>query len=113
MYRPAFGEPIDLVLRGLPNQPVLLWTGPLNVGATTIPFVGQLDVGLFNNLTLVLDGITGTGLIPGVYGTDAFGEYRLETTWTLPPGLLLPLQGAVLTSPSSLSLANALVLESL
>lgn len=113
VYSAAFGERFRVTIEGTPNQPILLWTGQLNIGSMTFPGSGQLDVGLAG-FVAIIDGLSGAGLIPGFLTTDAAGRFTLSDPWTVPPGIQVPLQAAVITGGAvPFAISNAVVIESL
>ncbi|MCA9319211.1 MAG: hypothetical protein KDB53_00680, partial [Planctomycetes bacterium] len=111
--RVHFGENLGLTVSGSPNQPFIVFAGTLVVGAQFYPGIGQVDVtdpGSF----VVVNGVDGSGVIPGVFYTSAAGSFTFAGPSTLPPGLAIPLQAAVFTGgPTVLGLSNALVVQTL
>lgn len=106
-------ELLGLRVEGLPNQAVVLVSGPLAVASSTFPGIGQLDLDV-NQLVVIVDGVNGAGLMPGVQITDGSGAFNIPGPFNLPAGLFLPLQAAVFTGgPSVAALSNALVIVTL
>lgn len=99
----TLGSTLTLDWMGPPNQGLLLLTGPLNPGATTVPGLGSVDLGTppnFQDIGVIFDGTVGAGSI--FYRTDAMGlATQTFTLPPLPPGLLVPVQGLVIQAPGT------------
>ena len=99
----TIGRTLPLDRMGPPNQGLLLLTGPLNPGATTVPGLGSVDLGTppnFQDIGVIFDGTVGAGSV--FYRTDAMGlATQTFTLPPLPPGLFVPVQGLVIQTPGT------------
>lgn len=95
------GGIMNITWGGLPNQAVVVWHGPLLVGALTLPGIGQMDTGsgglsingLPNGISILADGFSaamGTGsFIDQFFFTSSNGTGGVSLIVpSFPPGLL-------------------------
>ncbi|MCB9833076.1 MAG: hypothetical protein H6807_11445 [Planctomycetes bacterium] len=102
----AAGSQLSFDFFGLPNQPVLLLTGPLNPVAATYPNIGQMDIGgspdpatgIPVGVQLIADGTDPNGLNP-LFLLDSTGNLALWFTIPgLPAGPYATFQAAIYTN---------------
>lgn len=112
------GDPVNLEVLGAANQPVMLLTGPLNVGVATFPGIGQMDIGVSGGtmpggITIIGSG-GGPTFFDQFFFTDSQGYMSLQFGLTLPVGTSYPMQCIVYTGgPTVVAASNAVVLNAM
>ena len=108
------GDDIDFTISGVPDQKIILLSGPLTPGASVFAGIGQLDIGTYSfplppqNIVVVSDGFSGTGFFPSFFDTGSTGTMALSVSLNAPPGATFPFQALVLTGDSAvIALTNA------
>jgi hypothetical protein len=111
------GGNMTITVSGEPNQPVILLSGALNVGAAAFP-QGQLDIGgppnpmtgIPSGIGVVANGASPTSFFDVFFVLDASGktEVTLAVPSLLPVGSLGAIQAVNLVStPNVIAISNA------
>ncbi|MCA9319873.1 MAG: hypothetical protein KDB53_04015 [Planctomycetes bacterium] len=115
------GSLLSMSIEGAPSQPILLITGPANVGLISFPPLGQFDIGtgiggggIPTGLSLFADG-TQLTFPNAFFRTTPAGEANFFFTMpALPPGPVTTFQAVVLTGgPTVVAFSNAVTLNAM
>ncbi len=109
------GSNMNLKISGAPGQPIILLSGDIHEGSSILPGIGQFDIGLASGgpipsgLTVLADGMSGSGFLSNFFITDGNGEMSMSLTMNgLPAGLIFGLQSVLFTGgPTVIGLSNA------
>ena len=102
------GNALDITVMGNPNQPFMIFMGPLNRNNRIIAGVGSLDIGMmglqqnYSDLLLVINGLDTTGLFNPFAKTGPNGVSQISFGLPgVPLGTLGTLQAVVFTGDAS------------
>ena len=101
-------ESLALHFEGSPNQPIILAAGSLQVGAVSLPPVGQLD--LASDFVVLASGVDPGSGLGSLFFTNFSGV--MEFSATVPLGLIgetVAFQAAILSPTTGFSLTNAVL----
>jgi len=117
------GTNMNFKFGGVPNQAIVLLSGPLNPGSNTayVGFgIGQLDIGTPNggiptDIVVLADGAGLTGFLPEFFNLDSTGNRTITLNASgLAPGLQLTFQCAMYTGgPTVIKFSNAVTINTL